>query len=64
MITLFPLIYQFAILLTDFRAVAIRDGLTGGVWREYGGISDPDEPAGCDRLNHLAALFDRPFARR
>lgn len=33
-IALFPLIYQVAIALTDFRAVAIRDGLTGGVWRE------------------------------
>jgi arabinogalactan oligomer/maltooligosaccharide transport system permease protein len=33
-IALFPLIYQSAMALTDFRAMAIKDGLNGGVWRE------------------------------
>jgi len=32
--TLFPLIFQFAISLTDFNSISIRDGLTGGIWRE------------------------------
>lgn len=32
-ITLFPLIYQSAMALTDFSTVSIRDGLNGGVWR-------------------------------
>lgn len=32
--TLFPLIFQFAISLTDFNSISIRDGLNGGVWRE------------------------------
>lgn len=32
--TLFPLIFQFAISLTDFNSVSIKDGLNGGVWRE------------------------------
>ncbi len=31
--TLFPLIFQFAISLTDFNSISIRDGLNGGVWR-------------------------------
>lgn len=33
-IALFPLIFQAAMALTDFRATAIRDGLNGGIWRE------------------------------
>lgn len=32
--TLFPLIFQVAISLTDFNSISIRDGLNGGVWRE------------------------------
>lgn len=45
MIALFPLIFQFAMSLTDFRAVAIRDGLTGGVWREvWLGLTGQVEP--------------------
>ncbi|MEP6894819.1 MAG: ABC transporter permease subunit, partial [Chloroflexota bacterium] len=31
--TLFPLIFQFAISLTDFNSISIRDGFNGGVWR-------------------------------
>lgn len=31
--TLFPLVFQFAISLTDFNSISIRDGLNGGVWR-------------------------------
>lgn len=33
-IALFPLIFQAAMSLTDFGSQAIRDGMTGGVWRE------------------------------
>lgn len=31
--TLFPLIFQFAISLTDFNSISIKDGMNGGVWR-------------------------------
>ena len=31
--TVFPIIFQFAISLTDFNSIAIKDGLNGGVWR-------------------------------
>lgn len=34
LITLFPLIYQLAMAMTDFRGSAIKDGINGGVWRE------------------------------
>jgi ABC-type sugar transport system permease subunit len=34
LIALFPMFFQVAMGLTDFSATAIRDGLTGGVWRE------------------------------
>ena len=34
LIAIFPLIFQGAMSLTDFQAMAIRDGLSGGVWRE------------------------------
>lgn len=33
-ITLFPLIYQGAMALTDINGISIRDGINGGVWRE------------------------------
>lgn len=45
LLTLFPLVYQLAMSLTDFSGSAIRDGLTGGVWREaWGGLSGQIEP--------------------
>jgi ABC-type sugar transport system permease subunit len=34
LLTLFPLLFQLAMSMTDFTSTAIRDGLTGGVWRE------------------------------
>lgn len=38
--TLYPIIFQFAISMTDFNSIAIKDGLTGGVWREFwGGVT-------------------------
>jgi len=33
LVAFFPLIYQGAMALTDFRAMAIKDGVNGGVWR-------------------------------
>lgn len=32
--TVFPLVFQVAISLTDFNSISIKDGLNGGVWRE------------------------------
>lgn len=38
-LTLYPLIYQFAMSLTDFNTRSILDGMRGGVWREiFGGL--------------------------
>lgn len=49
--TVFPILFQFAISFTDFNSIAIKDGLNGGVWREFwGGVTgkveaiDPDFP--------------------
>lgn len=35
--TLFPLLYQAGVSLTDFNSVSLRDGLNGGIWREVSG---------------------------
>jgi len=44
-ITLFPLIYQGAMALTDFNLTSIRDGINGGIWREvWRGLSGQVEP--------------------
>lgn len=44
--TLFPILFQFAISLTDFNSSSILDGLNGGIWREvWGGITGQIEPA-------------------
>jgi ABC-type sugar transport system permease subunit len=45
LIALFPMLFQVAMGLTDFSAPAIRDGLTGGVWREaWLGLTRQVEP--------------------
>jgi ABC-type sugar transport system permease subunit len=39
-LTLFPLIFQFAVSLTDFNSSSIRDGFQGGIWRAvWGGLT-------------------------
>lgn len=44
-IAIFPLVFQAAMSLTDFGSRAIRDGMTGGVWREvFLGITGKVEP--------------------
>ncbi len=51
-ISVFPLVYQAAMAMTDFQASAIKDGLNGGVFREvWQGISGQVKP-------NLAALDD------
>ncbi len=48
-ITVFPLIFQGAMALTDFNAMSIRDGMTGGVWREVArGLTGQAAPATVD----------------
>lgn len=43
--TIFPIVFQVAISFTDFNSISIRDGLTGGVWREvWQGITGQVEP--------------------
>ena len=34
LLAIFPLIFQFAIALIDYNGISIRDGFSGGVWRE------------------------------
>jgi ABC-type sugar transport system permease subunit len=34
-ITFYPLIFQGAMAFTDFSAQSLRDGLNGGIWREF-----------------------------
>ncbi len=47
--TIFPLIYQFGVSMTDFNSLSIKDGLNGGIWRElWGGISGVIDPADAD----------------
>ena len=33
MLTIFPLLFQFAVSMTDFNSASIRDGFNGGIWR-------------------------------
>jgi ABC-type sugar transport system permease subunit len=45
LITLFPLFYQAAMSVTDFSALAIKDGLNGGVLREaWHGLTGQADP--------------------
>jgi len=47
--TLFPLIFQVAISLTDFNSISIKDGLNGGVWREvWEGLTGQTQPVNQD----------------
>ncbi|MBI3738467.1 MAG: ABC transporter permease subunit, partial [Chloroflexi bacterium] len=40
LLTLLPLLFQFAVSLTDFNTASIRDGFQGGIWRAvWGGIT-------------------------
>jgi ABC-type sugar transport system permease subunit len=57
LIALFPMFFQTAMALTDFGATAIRDGLSGGVWREaWLGVTGRVEPV-------TAQPFSRPTSK-
>lgn len=50
-ITLFPLVFQLAMSLTDFSSLSIRDGLGGGVWRElWMGLTGQVDPVSPDSI--------------
>jgi hypothetical protein len=52
LIVLYPLIFQSAMSLTDFSGAAIRDGITGGVWRAVGeGLTGQAEPVEYNPFN-------------
>jgi ABC-type sugar transport system permease subunit len=52
LITLYPMIFQGAMSLTDFSATAIRDGLNGGIWREvWKGVTGQVEPVAINIFN-------------
>ena len=39
-LTVAPLVFQFAISMTDFNSISIRDGFNGGIWRAiFGGLT-------------------------
>ena len=45
LLAIYPMVFQGAMSLTDFSSTAIRDGLTGGVWREtWSGLTGQVEP--------------------
>jgi len=47
--TIFPLVYQGAMALTDFNAISIKDGIQGGIWREtWKGLTGQVAPARVD----------------
>ena len=47
--TIFPLVYQFGLSMTDFNSLSIKDGFNGGIWRElWGGITGKIDPADAD----------------
>jgi ABC-type sugar transport system permease subunit len=49
LIALYPMLFQGAMALTDFNTSSIRDGLTGGVWREtWLGLTGQVEPVEVD----------------
>lgn len=55
--TLGPLIYQMGVSLTDFNSISIRDGLTGGIWREvWGGLTGQIKAAGSQIPFHDKAV--------
>ena len=58
MITFYPLIFQSAMSLTDFSAQSLRDGLNGGIWREFfRGVTLQVPPAEID-INRFASNQD------
>ena len=49
LITLFPLLYQSTLALTDITNISIRDGIQGGVWREvWRGLTGQVKPVNID----------------
>ncbi|NLS79377.1 MAG: ABC transporter permease subunit [Chloroflexi bacterium] len=53
LLLIYPMIYQFAISLTDLQATSIRDGVTGGVWREvWLGLTGQVSPVTPSALGH------------
>jgi ABC-type sugar transport system permease subunit len=46
-LTIFPLIFQLGISMTDFSVTSIRDGFNGGIWREiWGGLTGQIQATG------------------
>lgn len=67
-LTLYPLLYQFAMSLTDFNSISILDGMRGGVWREVlGGLggqiapTNPDSAFGDRTVNYIGATSYLPI---
>jgi ABC-type sugar transport system permease subunit len=55
--TILPLLFQFAVSMTDFSVVSIRDGFQGGLWRAiWGGLTG--------QLPQVAITPDIPFSNQ
>ncbi len=53
LLTIFPLVFQFAVSTTDFNSTSIRDGLNGGIWRAvWGGMTGQVDVAPVDIYTH------------
>lgn len=53
LLTIFPLIFQFAVSTTDFNVSSIRDGINGGIWRAVGeGVTGQTEITNADIDTH------------
>ncbi|MBI5964289.1 MAG: ABC transporter permease subunit [Chloroflexi bacterium] len=69
-LTLFPLIFQFGVSLTNFNTASIRDGFNGGIWRSVsGGVTGqlPTMPADInarvDKVNFVGLnLYPKVFS--
>jgi ABC-type sugar transport system permease subunit len=57
-IAIYPMLFQGAMALTDFGSTAIRDGLSGGVWREtWKGLTGQVDPV-------TPGFFQRSMSRQ
>lgn len=58
LLTLFPLIFQFGVSLTNFSATSIRDGFHGGLWRAiWGGLTGQIPIAPLSSLEGSSQVF-------
>jgi arabinogalactan oligomer/maltooligosaccharide transport system permease protein len=67
-LTLFPLLFQFGVSLTNFSNHSIRDGLQGGLWRAiFGGLTgqipavEPEFPFQTSQVDYIGPVAFLPL---